>query len=107
MMEQGEESWCKLDKRDQYELLGFHHDVKKLLYVEDYSKLKCCPDQRPLPNFLWEDNSLAKQSSFPKLLFTLSEGHPDQTKFVMQRSRCNGVKVPLLTLYFGIIKIYI
>lgn len=97
MMEIGESVWCKLEQRDQFELLGFYHDVSKLLYVEDYTKLKCCPDESPLPDFLWDDNNLSKQSSFPKLNFTLGEDNADRTKFVMFRSRCNGVKV-LITL---------
>lgn len=93
MLEAGESSWIKLERKDQYELLGFHHDTSKLLYVENYSNLKCCPDQWSLPDFLWQDINLSKQSGFPKSTFTLGEDQPNQPTFVMFRSRCNGVKV--------------
>ncbi len=88
-----ESSWCLLEVKKQYELLGYFHDTNKLLYVEDYSVLKCAPENGSNPNFLWEDINLTKGSSFAVHRFTLGDDHPDQTAFLMHRAPCKGVKV--------------
>ncbi len=32
--------WCKLQERKRYSTLGLFHDIKKILYTEDFTKLK-------------------------------------------------------------------
>jgi hypothetical protein len=70
LMKTGNDAWVKLTEKVQYTMLGFHHDTEKLLFVEDYRKLKCCPIN-PNPNYLWKDIHLSKGSSFELKEFTL------------------------------------
>ena len=88
---QNKDLWIPLESREQYHFLGFHHDTTKLLYVEDYSKLSGCP-LNPSPHFLWNDINLSKASSFKNHEFTLKTEDND-SKFILRRSHCAGVKV--------------
>ena len=100
-LEGNESSWCILEFKKQYELLGYYHETTKLLYVQDYSKLKCAPEDGSIANFLWEDINLTKGSSFAIHRFTLGEDHPDKTVFLMHRAPCKGVKVTIKTYFFS------
>ena len=82
-----------LESKEQYELLGFHHDTSKLLYVQDLSQLPGCPIV-PVRDFLWNDISLSKDSGFPQKTFRNDEGQ----EFVLRRARCNGVKVCFINI---------
>jgi hypothetical protein len=96
-MKTGNDAWVKLTEKVQYTMLGFHHDTEKLLFVEDYRKLKCCPIN-PNPNYLWKDIHLSKGSSFELKEFTLFKssihyGPQENPKYVLRRAHCVGVKV--------------
>jgi len=85
-------SWIPLEEKKQYEMLGFHHDTSKLLYIEDFTKLKCCP--HPIvPDYIWKDTNLTKHSSGGVRNFTLGENNPDKSVYVLRNSHCAGVKV--------------
>lgn len=84
------ESWCKLEKRSQYAMLGFYHDTSHLLFTEDYTKLKLCPTVYPQPDYLWEDIHLTKKSGFPRATVKIG---CDSSEMIVYRARCAGVKV--------------
>ena len=85
--------WVPLQERKQYEMLGYFHDTSKLLFIEDYTQLKCCPTVKKTSDYLWNDIHLSKKSSFPKLEFNLGKDHENKSVFVLYRSKCAGVKV--------------
>lgn len=86
-----ENNWQPFENRRQYQMLGFHHDTTKLLYVADYKKLPCCP-VKPKPDYIWDDVNLSKGSSFKKHEFSTGN-EDDQSNFVLFRCHCAGVKV--------------
>ncbi len=104
MKDQG--SWVKLEKKKQYEMLGFHHPTAKLLYVEDFTKLKCCPS--PIaPDYIWDYINLPKVQSQGIREFTLGDNHEDQSVYLLRRARCAGVKVVHLNCLYLIIDLKI
>lgn len=94
---QEKDLWIPLHERKQYEMLGFHHDNSKLLFVPDYTKLNCFPRHQPRPDYLCEDINLTKSSSFQKKEFTLGKDNDDKSEFILQRTHCAGVKVIVYT----------
>ncbi len=91
-----EASWVKLERRNQYIMLGFYHDTSKLLYTNDYTALKLCPMLKPKPDYLWEDIHLSKQNSCPNSTLKIQlpdDSSPPAQNFVVLQSRCAGVKV--------------
>lgn len=96
--------WIPLEEKKQYEMLGFHHDTSKLLYIEDFTKLKCCP--HPIvPDYIWKDNNLPKHSSGGARDFTLGDRNPDKSVYVLRSSHCAGVKVWRTRSFINIIEI--
>lgn len=103
MMSAGPETWMKLERKEQYEMLGYHHDSTKLLFVEDYTLLKEC-QINPKRDYLWEDINLSKKQSFPVFQFQVEENQSEASSstdsaectILMRRSFCNGVKVGFL-----------
>ena len=87
------ESWCNLEKRSQYAMLGFNHDTSYLLYTEDYTKLKLCPTVYPQPDYLWEDIHLTKRSGFPRAPVKIVDDLASKKQMIVYRARCAGVKV--------------
>lgn len=99
MLNSGPSTWIILERKEQYELLGFHHDTSKLLYVKDYTELKGCP-AKPLKDYLWDDINLSKKQGFPIFKFQFKENEAmasnsdesSECTMSMYRSRCSGVK---------------
>lgn len=78
-----------LEKRSQYEMLGYYHDTEKLIYVENIAVLKNRPKQvEQMYHYLWKDINLTKGRSFPERYFKI-----DGVDFILKTSPCNGVKV--------------
>ena len=95
LLEDGPKSWTEITDQKQFQMLGFYHDTEKLLYVEDYTKLKWNPAVNPHPNFLWEDINLSKGSSFGEKTIKLGNGD----SYTLIRNPCAGVQVGKLLLY--------
>lgn len=86
------ESWIALTQKSHYTMLGFNHETENLLYAEDYTKLKCCPNDQA-PDYLWADKNLSKGPAFPKKTFGLGKHRTKNPEFVLWRAHCSGVKV--------------
>lgn len=95
LLEAGPDSWTEITDPKQFQMLGFYHDTEKLLYVEDYTKLKWNPTVNPHPDFLWEDINLSKGSAFPEKKIKIGEG--DKNTFVLMRNPCAGIQVKTKT----------
>ncbi len=95
LLEDGPKSWTEITDQKQFQMLGFYHDTEKLLYVEDYTKLKWNPAVNPHPNFLWEDINLSKGSSFGEKTIKLGNGD----SYTLIRNPCAGDQVGKLLLY--------
>ena len=87
-----EQCWTPLLEKKQYEMLGFYHDTTKLLFVEDFTKPKCCP-AKPNLNYIWNDVNLSKGLGFKPLEFGIGNSRAENLEFVLYRNHCNGVKV--------------
>jgi hypothetical protein len=72
MMSAGPKTWIKLERNEQFEMLGYHHDSTKLLFVEDYTLPKGYPI-KPKRDYLWEDINLSKKQSFPVFQFQVKK----------------------------------
>lgn len=103
MMSAGPKTWIKLERNEQFEMLGYHHDSTKLLFVEDYTLLKGYPI-KPKRDYLWENINLSKKQSFPVFQFQVKENQSEASSstesaectILMRRSFCNGVNVGFL-----------
>lgn len=103
MMNDGPKTWIQLERKEQYEMLEFHHDSRKLLYVKDYTLLKGCPI-KPKKDYLWEDINLSKKQSFPVFKFQFKDNQSESSSstessectILMYRAPCNGVKVNMI-----------
>jgi hypothetical protein len=101
-MKTGNDAWVELTEKVQYMMLGFHHDNEKLLFVEDYRKLKSCPINHN-PDYFWKHIHLSKGFSFKLKDFTflatsIHNGPTVNPKYVLRRAHRIRVKVFKITI---------
>lgn len=81
--------WIHQTEINQYRYPGFNHEWNKLLFIQDYTKLRLAAKNDP--HFVYSDIELAKGSS--SLTHHDVDINGTKTKISIRRAPCEGVKV--------------
>lgn len=62
------DNWITLTVKGQHEFLGFYHDTRQLLFIEDHTLLPSCP-VKPSADYIYQDINLSIGSAFKTFTF--------------------------------------